>query len=216
VHFDSTLSSYSDATDGGKHRVEGAPNSSIPTSSSPSHGSLNEGSPTETSPSDSGPSQSSPNRDPPSKGSPSQSPAAQGSPSSDSPDQNPQKTKAPAATKSQAPSTPTAAAPAPTQTFLNNQTISNHGFAFQGFSDTNYQGKATKIIQDNGFLNLPFDCSSYVWLPGDTDCCITFCNSPTEAGGWWCDQRYRAQASGSFPRIWIGCGKDAHKEHACS
>ncbi|KAF2185364.1 hypothetical protein K469DRAFT_750482 [Zopfia rhizophila CBS 207.26] len=104
----------------------------------------------------------------------------------------------------------------PSLTFLNNQTVPSPGHAFQGFTGTNYTGNATAVIRDEGFLDLPFNCSSYVWLPNGTDCCVTFCNNMTYSGGWWCDERRQPNASGPFPRIWVGCGEDAHKRHTCS
>ncbi|KJR86906.1 uncharacterized protein SPSK_01633 [Sporothrix schenckii 1099-18] len=70
----------------------------------------------------------------------------------------------------------TAAAPAPAPTFLNNQTYTATGFAFQAFSGSDYSGKVSDVIRDEGFLDLSFSSNSYVWLPNGADCCITFCS----------------------------------------
>ncbi|KAK3380919.1 hypothetical protein B0H63DRAFT_560729 [Podospora didyma] len=95
----------------------------------------------------------------------------------------------------------------PTISFLNNQT-SPAGLAFQGFEQPNYGGKSTPVIRDEGFHDLKVGCRSYVWLPDKTDCCVTFCANKTTATGYWCDARYRTNASGVFPRIYIWCNKD--------
>lgn len=107
-------------------------------------------------------------------------------------------------------------APAPAPTFLNNQTYSLTGFAFQAFSGSDYTGKVSDVIRDEGFLDLAFSSNSYVWLPNGADCCITFCSDDTTAAGWWCDERRQKDSSSAFPRLWIGCGSSAHQEHACS
>jgi len=100
--------------------------------------------------------------------------------------------------------------------FLNNQTVPDPSQAFQAFRDFNYLGNATPVIRSLGFYNIGFAANSYVWLPNDTSCCVTFCANTTYSGGWWCDQRYQPNASGPFARVWIGCGVDAHQEHSCS
>ncbi|CAK7211010.1 hypothetical protein SEUCBS140593_001023 [Sporothrix eucalyptigena] len=120
--------------------------------------------------------------------------------------------KAAAATTNTTPTT----APAPAPTFLNNETYSLTGFAFQAFSGSDYLGKVSDVIRDEGFLDLPFSSNSYVWLPNGADCCITFCSDDTTAVGWWCDERRQKDSSSAFPRVWIGCGSSAHSEHACS
>ncbi len=124
-------------------------------------------------------------------------------------------TKQPQTTK---PATTTSAStpPAPTQTFLNNGTYTLSGFAFQAFSGTAYTGRASDVVRDEGFLDLPFSSNSYVWLPNGADCCVTFCSNGKTAVGWWCDERRQKDSSLAFPRIWIGCGSTAHQEHACS
>ncbi|PMD61763.1 uncharacterized protein K444DRAFT_662754 [Hyaloscypha bicolor E] len=81
-------------------------------------------------------------------------------------------------------------------TFLNNETTPSASFAFQGFAAANYLGDATSIIHSEGGTNFSFQLNSYVWLPNATSCV-----------GWWCDERYRPSASGSFGRIFVWCGK---------
>ncbi len=61
--------------------------------------------------------------------------------------------------------TTTLGASPPLPSFLNNQTIPTLGYAFQGFSDYSYMGEATKVIREEGFLDLSFNCTSYVWIP---------------------------------------------------
>ncbi|KXX82749.1 Plasma membrane fusion protein prm-1 [Madurella mycetomatis] len=79
----------------------------------------------------------------------------------------------------------TSSAPAPTITFLNNQT-DGVGQAFQGFSEIDYDGNATEIIREEGFHDLPFKVSSYVWEPNGTAYCITYCYNKTKSAGWGC------------------------------
>ncbi|KAK1759972.1 hypothetical protein QBC47DRAFT_117776 [Echria macrotheca] len=95
----------------------------------------------------------------------------------------------------------------PEPRFLNNQTAPV-GLAFQGFSGTSYQGNATTIIQDEGFHDLDMEALSYVWLPDGTQCCLTFCEGPKNATGYWCDPRFRTAASSPFNRVYIWCGGD--------
>lgn len=91
------------------------------------------------------------------------------------------------------------------------------GFQFQAFLDPKYLGNASAIITEEGFTDLGMQAHSYVWLPNNTGCCVTFCQNLTYAGGWWCQQRYQQNASGWFERIYIGCGDDASQANSrCS
>ncbi|KAK0707329.1 hypothetical protein B0H67DRAFT_470030, partial [Lasiosphaeris hirsuta] len=90
--------------------------------------------------------------------------------------------------------------------FLNNQS-SPAGLAFQAFSAPSYQGSYTPIIYEEGFHDFGFGAKSYVWLPNGTDCCITFCADKVTAVGWWCNPRYRTNASEPFPRVYVWCGR---------
>ncbi|PVH81883.1 hypothetical protein DL98DRAFT_530641 [Cadophora sp. DSE1049] len=103
-----------------------------------------------------------------------------------------------------------------TATFLNNQTAPANSLAFQGFSETDYQGNATAIIRDEGGTNFTFNIDSYVWLPNTTACCLSFCMNATKEGliGWRCDARYQKQSSGSFGRIFVWCGLEHTNENA--
>ena len=125
-----------------------------------------------------------------------------------------------AATSTSAPTSSTASnsQPKPTQlATLNNGTAPHRGLAFQGFSLTSYLGDATPIIQEEGFYDLNITAMSYVWLPDDTNCCLTFCANKTTATGWWCNPRYRPEASGGIPRVYIWCGtNDGVKNATCS
>jgi hypothetical protein len=64
------------------------------------------------------------------------------------------------------------------------------------------------VINQTGFYDLGFEANSYVWIPGNTGCCITFCANTTTAFGYWCQTRYQPKASGSFPRLYVWCGDD--------
>ncbi|KAH7333390.1 hypothetical protein BKA65DRAFT_43737 [Rhexocercosporidium sp. MPI-PUGE-AT-0058] len=108
------------------------------------------------------------------------------------------------------------ASASPTATFLNNQTAPTNSLAFQGFSETDYQGNATAIIRDEGGTNFTFNINSYVWLPNTTACCLSFCTNATNEGliGWRCDARYQKQSSGFFGRIFVWCGLEHTDENA--
>lgn len=103
-------------------------------------------------------------------------------------------------------STTSSSLPTPTVEFLNNQT-GLMGLAFQGFGEANYLGKPTDIIRTEGFYDFDHDLKSYVWLPNNTDCCVTFCADKETSVGWRCQMRYRAKTEDGtgFPRINIWC-----------
>ncbi|KAK0617616.1 hypothetical protein B0T14DRAFT_388682, partial [Immersiella caudata] len=94
--------------------------------------------------------------------------------------------------------------PPPPPLFLNNGTAPG-GLAFQAFSEPQYSGTATPIMQEEGFFDIG-ERRSYVWLPDDTRCCLTFCKDRTTSTGWWCATRYRPNASDVFSRVYIWCG----------
>lgn len=102
--------------------------------------------------------------------------------------------------------------PSPTITFLNNQTESESQFAFQAYSHHNYGGQASHIFVTEGFIDLPFAATSYVWIRNETNCCLTFCQGSTEDVGYWCHSRRQPEASSNFDRIYVWCGKDPEKE----
>jgi len=106
--------------------------------------------------------------------------------------------------------------PPPPPLFLNNGTAPPPGLAFQAFSEPQYNGTATAIIQEEGFFDIG-ERRSYVWLPDDTRCCLTFCKDRETSTGWWCATRYRANASDVFSRVYIWCGgNDGVKNETCS
>jgi hypothetical protein len=105
--------------------------------------------------------------------------------------------------------------PPPPPIFLNNGTALP-GLAFQAFSEPQYGGNATKVMQEEGFFDIG-ERRSYVWLPDDTRCCLTFCKDNTTSVGWWCATRYRPNASEAFSRVYIWCGgNDGVKNETCS
>lgn len=110
----------------------------------------------------------------------------------------------------------------PTPTSLSNQT---REFSFEGYELPNYGGNRTGVIQKVGAAQFDFNCTSYIWQPNDSLCCVTFC-AVHKWGGWWCQpkqQLVRAtakqpidsransssqNASGSYDNIIIGCGSE--------
>ncbi|KAL2018430.1 hypothetical protein VTK56DRAFT_849 [Thermocarpiscus australiensis] len=106
----------------------------------------------------------------------------------------------------------TSSAPSPTISFLNNQTDPRPGFAFQGFSEKNFEGNATAILRDEGFHDLGLNAWSYVWLPNNTDCCVTFCANQTTSTGYRCDMWHRNASSSSFSRVSLWCGRNTNIE----
>lgn len=116
--------------------------------------------------------------------------------------------------------TSTSSAPTPTISFLNNQTDSSQKFAFQGFENHNYTGKATQIYTTEGFFDFAFNITSYVWKPLKSECCVTFCQGKQDSTNWRCMEWYRTAASAPFLRLSIWCGKTdeniAQMNHTCS
>lgn len=91
------------------------------------------------------------------------------------------------------------------------------GFTFRGWKNANFKGKATDIVATTGFLDLPFDVTSYKWAPKGTDCCITMCQGKKKDVGWRCTSFDREKSSAKFGRIFIGCGAEASQESSrCS
>ncbi|KAK3332991.1 hypothetical protein B0T19DRAFT_473749 [Cercophora scortea] len=104
--------------------------------------------------------------------------------------------------------------PTPTAIFLNNQTFPAGKMAFQAFSEGEYLGKATGVMQKTGFYDLGLDCKSFVWLES-TACCVTLCANRTTAVGVVCDERFERRltvtAAGvkSFPRVHLWCASES-------
>ncbi|KAK4195854.1 hypothetical protein QBC40DRAFT_235588 [Triangularia verruculosa] len=99
----------------------------------------------------------------------------------------------------------------PAASSLDNETP-NVGFMFQAWKDAEYKGNKTPVYIEEGFYNFPFMAWSYVWFPNKTDCCLTFCASPTNhtPTGWWCNHRRRPKTDRSFGRINIWCGRGSN------
>jgi len=79
-------------------------------------------------------------------------------------------------------------------------------------------GKTTPILWEEGFFDFGFNAVSYIWLPNNTDCCVTFCASKTKSVGWRCDLRRRNETTDPFPRlsIWCGRGSNTQAQTKCS
>lgn len=91
------------------------------------------------------------------------------------------------------------------------------GFDFKGWQDPNFTGLSTDLITEKGFVNLPFNVTSYKWRPNDSDCCITFCQGKEKGVGWRCTSFERDESTAEFGRIFVGCGDDKTEERSrCS
>jgi hypothetical protein len=114
-------------------------------------------------------------------------------------------------------SSSSSSSPTPTTIPTLNNSTAPRGQAFQAFSSPDYLGAATPIIRALGFHDLNISARSYVWLPDETGCCLTFCANRTTATGWWCQQRFQTQSSGPFQRVYVWCGgNDGVKNETCS
>ncbi|SPQ23500.1 47f2ebbb-d762-4aa3-a1fc-8961e4424378 [Thermothielavioides terrestris] len=119
-------------------------------------------------------------------------------------------------------SSSTSSAPTATVSFLNNQTdpsVFKHGFAFQAWEKPYMKGNFTPIYSDEGFINLPFNATSYIWLEDKSQsCCVTFCNDTKPSESYWCQSRWRNSSSGYFRRISLWCGDrdDEQLRTSCS
>ncbi|KAL2134013.1 hypothetical protein VTI74DRAFT_1218 [Chaetomium olivicolor] len=108
----------------------------------------------------------------------------------------------------------TSSAPTPTITSLNSQidpSVFQRG-AFQGWSEANFTGNATKIYHDEGYFDFSFNVTSYIWLRNDTSCCVSFCANKTSAVGWWCANRRREKSDDKFSGLRIWCGQKDWKQ----
>lgn len=96
----------------------------------------------------------------------------------------------------------------------------NVGFMLQAWEEPQYTGDKTRVYTEEGFYDFPFMAWSYVWFPNKTDCCLTFCASPTNhtPTGWWCDHRRRPKTDKSFGRvnIWCGRGSNTSNQRKCN
>lgn len=91
------------------------------------------------------------------------------------------------------------------------------GFDFKGWEDSDFTGSSTDVITEKGFIDLPFNVTSYKWRPNDSDCCVTFCQGNETSVGWRCTDFEREEATAKFGRIFVGCGDDKTEENSrCS
>ncbi|CAH0044554.1 unnamed protein product [Clonostachys solani] len=111
-------------------------------------------------------------------------------------------------TTSQSSTTPTSSIPIPTETFLNNATDSGNKFAFQSFSESNYNGNHTGLLRDTGKSDIGFNVRSFVWKPVKTNCCVTLCLNDTLRVGWTCDELYKTKVTETFLSIYVWCGEE--------
>ncbi|CAG9947916.1 unnamed protein product [Clonostachys rosea f. rosea IK726] len=111
-------------------------------------------------------------------------------------------------TTSQSSTTPTSSIPIPTETFLNNATDSGNKFAFQSFSEQNYNGNHTGLLRDTGKSDIGFNAQSFVWKPVKSNCCVTLCLNDTLRVGWTCDELYKTKVTETFLSIYVWCGEE--------
>ncbi|KAL1839366.1 hypothetical protein VTJ49DRAFT_1601 [Mycothermus thermophilus] len=138
-----------------------------------------------------------------------ETPAETTVPAGESTTDSPSITRPPTPTTTTESST-TSSAPQTSITFLHNQTNPAvfERVAFQGYEFANFTGRHTDILTKEDFHDLPFAAISYVWVPNDTGCCITFCASRTDSAGYRCDpiMKNSTDSGKGFPRIHIWCG----------
>ena len=99
--------------------------------------------------------------------------------------------------------------PTPTISFLSNQTDRTYkGYALQVYEKNDFEGKASPIFWDEGFYDLGFDATSWIWVPNGLDACVTFCANKTTRTGYACtDRRKHATDDGkSFKRVSVWRG----------
>jgi hypothetical protein len=90
-------------------------------------------------------------------------------------------------------------------------------FAFQAWEKPDFKGRSTEVYQEEGFYDINFTATSYIWLPNTTNCCVTFCKNTTKDLGYYCDARRRNEASSGFPRFSLWCGrKDTSMQKRCA
>ncbi|SPN99729.1 uncharacterized protein DNG_02580 [Cephalotrichum gorgonifer] len=98
-----------------------------------------------------------------------------------------------------------------------NDTIIDAGFDLTVWEDADFKGKTMPAITKTGFLDLPFNATSYKWKPNGTDCCVTFCQGEKKSVGWRCTFFEREESTSVFGRIFVGCGVEGLQENSrCS
>ncbi|KAJ3496479.1 hypothetical protein NLG97_g2626 [Lecanicillium saksenae] len=115
-------------------------------------------------------------------------------------------TGTPTTTESSSTKSSTSSAPSSTATFLN-QTNTDSGHFFQGFSEVNMTGEYTDIISEVEGADFKFDVHSYEWIAKNTNCCLSFCHNATEEGwaGYVCESKKQNKSSGGFSRVFVWC-----------
>ncbi|KAJ4163455.1 hypothetical protein LMH87_005183 [Akanthomyces muscarius] len=107
------------------------------------------------------------------------------------------------ATKS---SSSSSTAPSSTATFLN-QTNTDSGHFFQGFSKPNMTGEHTSIVSEVDGADFAFDVHSYQFIARNTNCCLSFCTNATREGwlGYVCESKTQNDAADVFSRVFVWC-----------
>ncbi|PKS09154.1 hypothetical protein jhhlp_003768 [Lomentospora prolificans] len=113
--------------------------------------------------------------------------------------------------------TKTSASTSASATTTSSESIFDLVYSFEAHSGTEYTGRSTVLRGEPGFIDLPFNVTSYKWDPNKSDCCITFCQGNSKSVGWRCTKFDREVSTAPFDRLFIGCGKDAAEENSrCS
>ncbi|KAL2144242.1 hypothetical protein VTI28DRAFT_9453 [Corynascus sepedonium] len=94
-------------------------------------------------------------------------------------------------------------------------------FEFRAWSEPNFQGEASEVYREEGFYDLPFNLTSWLWATDKTDCCVSFClDEDTYGGGYRCDSKRQGKTAGGvgYPRVSLWCGdrNDEEMRHRCS
>lgn len=99
-----------------------------------------------------------------------------------------------------------ASTPTSTAKFLN-QTNTDSGHFFQGFSKPNMTGEYTDVVSQVDGADFTFNIQSYEYIARNTNCCLSFCKNATEEGwlGYICESRKQDKASDGFSRVFVWC-----------
>ncbi|KAK4245109.1 hypothetical protein C7999DRAFT_16653 [Corynascus novoguineensis] len=108
----------------------------------------------------------------------------------------------------------------PTSSFNPDPTLFQH-FEFRAWSEPNFKGEASEVYREEGFYDLPFNLTSWVWATHKTDCCVSFClDENTYGGGYRCDSTRRSKTAGGvgYSRVSLWCGdrNDEEMRMRCS
>lgn len=102
-------------------------------------------------------------------------------------------------------STDTSNAASPSSNALSN------AFYLMVYNHPNFTGSSQNYSKI-GLYSLGFDADSYIWQPGNSDCCVRFCTNSTNVGYRCTSKTYQANASMPFNKIITECGSTPSPE----